>query len=65
MNPPSCVCPVQTGSNPFNRAMLFNGGFLEVMKDLGWDIPENDRNYYGCRQMPRHFVAKLDKYMYM
>ena len=74
MNPPSCVLPVQTGSHPFNRAMLFNVGFLEAMKDLAWDclvfhdvdhIPENDRNYYGCGQMPRHFAAKLDKYMYM
>ncbi|KAG7228895.1 hypothetical protein INR49_008673 [Caranx melampygus] len=64
----------QSGSQPFNRAMLFNVGFMEAMKDLDWDclifhdvdhIPENDRNYYGCGQMPRHFAAKLDKYMYM
>ncbi|KAJ3599586.1 hypothetical protein NHX12_033542 [Muraenolepis orangiensis] len=64
----------QTGSHPFNRAMLFNVGFMEAMKDLAWDclvfhdvdhIPENDRNYYGCGQMPRHFAAKLDKYMYI
>ncbi|KTF75884.1 hypothetical protein cypCar_00024996 [Cyprinus carpio] len=64
----------QTGTQPFNRAMLFNVGFKEAMKDLDWDcvvfhdvdhIPENDRNYYGCGQMPRHFAAKLDKYMYM
>ncbi|MGH0126766.1 UNVERIFIED_CONTAM: hypothetical protein FKN15_040420 [Acipenser sinensis] len=64
----------QGGTQPFNRAMLFNVGFKEAMKDLDWDclvfhdvdhIPENDRNYYGCGQMPRHFAAKLDKYMYM
>ncbi|KAG8447069.1 hypothetical protein GDO86_014499 [Hymenochirus boettgeri] len=64
----------QTGNQPFNRAMLFNIGFLEAMKDLDWDcvifhdvdhIPENDRNYYGCGHMPRHFAAKLDKYMYL
>ncbi|KAM4738859.1 beta-1,4-galactosyltransferase 6 isoform 2-T2 [Anableps anableps] len=64
----------QSGTQPFNRAMLFNVGFLEAMKDLDWDcmvfhdvdhIPENDRNYYGCDQMPRHFAAKLDKYMYI
>ncbi|XP_028817432.1 beta-1,4-galactosyltransferase 6 [Denticeps clupeoides] len=63
----------QTGTQPFNRAMLFNVGFREAMKDLDWDclvfhdvdhIPENDRNYYGCTHMPRHFAAKLDKYMY-
>ncbi|XP_040293761.1 beta-1,4-galactosyltransferase 5 [Bufo bufo] len=64
----------QTGNQPFNRAMLFNIGFLEAMKDLDWDclifhdvdhIPENDQNYYGCQNMPRHFAAKLDKYMYL
>ncbi|XP_069507366.1 beta-1,4-galactosyltransferase 5 isoform X2 [Ambystoma mexicanum] len=64
----------QAGNQPFNRAMLFNVGFVEAMKDLDWDcmifhdvdhIPENDRNYYGCGQMPRHFAAKLDKYMYL
>lgn len=54
--------------------MLFNVGFKEAMKDNAWDcvifhdvdhLPENDRNYYGCGEMPRHFAAKLDKYMYM
>ncbi|XP_043944907.1 beta-1,4-galactosyltransferase 5 [Protopterus annectens] len=64
----------QAGTQPFNRAMLFNVGFLEAMKDYSWDcvifhdvdhIPENDHNYYGCGQMPRHFAAKLDKYMYL
>lgn len=54
--------------------MLFNVGFQEAMKDLDWDclifhdvdhIPESDRNYYGCGQMPRHFATKLDKYMYL
>ncbi|XP_063087872.1 beta-1,4-galactosyltransferase 6 isoform X2 [Cavia porcellus] len=64
----------QTGTQPFNRAMLFNVGFKEAMKDSAWDcvifhdvdhLPENDRNYYGCGEMPRHFAAKLDKYMYI
>nr|XP_038953012.1 beta-1,4-galactosyltransferase 6 isoform X1 [Rattus norvegicus] len=64
----------QTGTQPFNRAMLFNVGFKEAMKDRAWDcvifhdvdhLPENDRNYYGCGEMPRHFAAKLDKYMYI
>ncbi|KAL4630984.1 beta-1,4-galactosyltransferase 6-like [Arapaima gigas] len=64
----------QTGTQPFNRAMLFNVGFKEALRDLDWDcvifhdvdhIPENDRNYYGCGNMPRHFAAKLDKYMYI
>lgn len=54
--------------------MLFNVGFKEAMKDLNWDcvifhdvdhILENDRNYYGCGEMPRHFAVKLNKYSYM
>lgn len=67
------MCP-QAGNEPFNRAMLFNVGFKEAMKDLNWDcvifhdvdhILENDRNYYGCGEMPRHFAVKLNKYSYM
>lgn len=65
---------LQGGTEPFNRAMLFNVGFKEAMKDLDWDclifhdvdhLMENDRNYYGCTDMPRHFAVKLDKYSYM
>ncbi|KAL7865108.1 hypothetical protein AOLI_G00165280 [Acnodon oligacanthus] len=64
----------QASDEPFNRAMLFNVGFKEAMKDLQWDcvifhdvdhILENDRNYYGCSEMPRHFAVKLNKYSYM
>ncbi|XP_067383206.1 beta-1,4-galactosyltransferase 5 isoform X2 [Channa argus] len=64
----------QGGTEAFNRAMLFNVGFKEAMKDLNWDclifhdvdhLVENDRNYYGCTNMPRHFAVKLDKYSYM
>ncbi|XP_070576021.1 beta-1,4-galactosyltransferase 5-like [Ptychodera flava] len=63
----------QVNQESFNRAMLFNVGFLESLKFYNWDcflfhdvdhIPENDRNYYGCGTMPRHFVRGLDKYGY-
>ncbi|XP_040613809.1 beta-1,4-galactosyltransferase 6 isoform X2 [Mesocricetus auratus] len=72
--PKDCKPRWKTGTQPFNRAMLFNVGFKEAMKDGAWDcvifhdvdhLPENDRNYYGCGEMPRHFAAKLDKYMYI
>ncbi|XP_060233620.1 beta-1,4-galactosyltransferase 6 isoform X3 [Meriones unguiculatus] len=72
--PKDCKPRWKTGTQPFNRAMLFNVGFKEAMKDNAWDcvifhdvdhLPENDRNYYGCGEMPRHFAAKLDKYMYI
>ncbi|XP_023652517.2 beta-1,4-galactosyltransferase 5-like isoform X2 [Paramormyrops kingsleyae] len=64
----------QAGDQSFNRGMLFNVGFHEAMQDLAWDcmifhdvdhIPESNRNYYGCSDMPRHFAVKLDKYLYM
>ncbi|KAJ0064174.1 hypothetical protein NL108_001468, partial [Boleophthalmus pectinirostris] len=64
----------QGGTEPFNRAMLFNVGYKEAMKDFDWDclifhdvdhLMENDRNYYGCTDMPRHFAVQLDKYSYM
>ncbi|KAL2103297.1 hypothetical protein ACEWY4_000165 [Coilia grayii] len=63
----------QTGDELFNRAMLFNVGFLEALKDHPWDcmifhdvdhIPESDWNYYGCNDMPRHYAVKLDKLPY-
>jgi len=64
----------QRGDYPFNRAMLFNAGFLEINKlNPNFDcfifhdvdhIPENDRNYYGCSNMPRHFAEELDIHSY-
>ncbi|ROL44860.1 Beta-1,4-galactosyltransferase 5 [Anabarilius grahami] len=72
--PHDCLPRWKAGNEPFNRAMLFNVGFKEAMKDLNWDclifhdvdhILENDRNYYGCGEMPRHFAVKLNKYSYM
>ena len=45
----------QSDSNPFNRAMLFNIGFIEAMKEYNWTciifhdvdlIPEDDRTIY-------------------
>ena len=47
----------------FNRAMLFNVGFVEAMKEYKWDcfifhdvdlVPEDDRNLYTCPTTPRH-----------
>jgi len=49
----------------FNRAGLFNIGFVEALKDSEWDcvifhdvdlLPEDDRNLYTCPEFnsPRH-----------
>ncbi|XP_069746119.1 beta-1,4-galactosyltransferase 4-like [Narcine bancroftii] len=56
----------QAGNDLFNRAKLFNVGFLEAMKERKWDcfifhdvdlIPENDFNLYHCDYQPKHFVV--------
>ena len=47
----------------FNRASLFNIGFIEALKEDDWDcfifhdvdlVPENDKNVYKCYEFPRH-----------
>ena len=63
----------QAGSEPFNRAMLFNVGFVEALKRDNFDcfifhdvdlIPENDRNLYSCPIQPRHMSVAIDKMKY-
>lgn len=56
----------QTPGKLFNRAALFNVGFVEAMKLKQWDcfafhdidaIPINDMNLYQCpRKNPRHMA---------
>ncbi|XP_059142359.1 beta-1,4-galactosyltransferase 4-like [Physella acuta] len=57
----------------FNRAALFNVGFLEASKLGNFDcfifhdvdlIPLNDRNLYRCDEHPIHFAVAMDKYEY-
>ena len=49
--------------------MLMNVGFLEALNFTKWDcfilhdvdhIPENDYNYYGCSEMPKHLMSAAD-----
>ncbi|CAG7726673.1 unnamed protein product [Allacma fusca] len=63
----------QGGGEPFNRAMLFNVGFMEAMKREKYDcfifhdvdlIPENDHNLYNCPIQPRHMSVAVDKMNY-
>jgi len=63
----------QGGENLFNRAMLFNVGFKEAMKDYNWTccifhdvdlLPEDDRNLYTCPSQPRHMSVAVDKFKY-
>lgn len=56
----------------FNRAALFNVGFIEALKFRQWDcfifhdvdtIPIDDRNLYVCPRInPRHMGALIDKF---
>lgn len=59
--------------DPFNRAGLFNVGFVEALKLADFDcfvftdvdlLPEDDRNYYGCPTSPRHMSVGVDKFNY-
>ena len=57
----------------FNRAMLFNIGYAESIKQHMYTcfifhdvdlIPEDDRNLYSCPEMPRHMSVAIDKLKY-
>jgi len=64
---------ISIGSDPFNRAMLFNVGYMEAMKKHDFTcfvfhdvdlIPENDRNIYSCPTDPRHMSVAVDTMRY-
>eukprot|EP00111_Clytia_hemisphaerica_P005217 TCONS_00015043-protein len=64
----------QLYKDPFNRAGLFNIGFVEALKlDKEFDcfvftdvdlLPEDDRNFYNCPTSPRHMSVAIDKFHY-
>lgn len=63
----------QHGDNQFNRAALFNVGFLEARKLYPFDcfifhdvdlLPEDRRNLYICGDRPRHMSVAVDKFNY-
>ena len=60
----------QNGTALFNRALLFNVGFKEAVKDYDWqcfafhdvdNIPMNDKNMYSCPDVPKQMVTSLKK----
>ncbi|XP_026321702.1 beta-1,4-N-acetylgalactosaminyltransferase bre-4-like [Hyposmocoma kahamanoa] len=65
----------QGGKSDFNRAKLFNVGFVESQKQKsgGWQcfvfhdvdlLPMDERNTYSCPRQPRHMSAAIDKFKY-
>ncbi|CAH1271334.1 B4GALT2 [Branchiostoma lanceolatum] len=57
----------------FCKGILFNIGFISVLKDDSYDciifhdvdlIPEDDRNVYTCGSTPRHLSVAVDKFNY-
>ena len=67
------VSHFQNNKEPFNKAFLMNVGFLESLRFNEWDcfvhhdvdhIPLSYANYYGCGQMPRHFMSGEDTWDY-
>ncbi|XP_055340466.1 beta-1,4-galactosyltransferase 4-like [Paramacrobiotus metropolitanus] len=63
----------QAGDETFNRAKLFNVGFLEANKIRDYTcfvfhdvdmIPENDKNSYNCPESPTLLSTALEKFKY-
>ncbi|XP_049876132.1 beta-1,4-N-acetylgalactosaminyltransferase bre-4-like isoform X2 [Pectinophora gossypiella] len=65
----------QQGNSEFNRAKLFNVGFVESnkMRDDEWQcfifhdvdlLPMDERNLYTCPRQPRHMSCAIDKLNY-
>jgi len=63
----------QSGSQPFNRAMLMNVGAAEALKQHDYQcfifhdvdlLPEDDRNLYTCPIQPRHMSVSIDSFLY-
>ncbi|BFZ09920.1 hypothetical protein BsWGS_12959 [Bradybaena similaris] len=63
----------QEADSLFNRAILFNIGFVESIKVRSYDcfvfhdvdlLPLNDKNYYSCGDQPVHLSAAIDTHNY-
>ncbi|EEC09359.1 conserved hypothetical protein [Ixodes scapularis] len=63
----------EAGQAKFNRAKLFNVGYLEALALYDYDcfifhdvdlIPEDDRNLYTCPEQPRHMSVAIDTMQY-
>uniref|UniRef100_A0A1E1XG56 Beta-1,4-N-acetylgalactosaminyltransferase n=1 Tax=Amblyomma aureolatum TaxID=187763 RepID=A0A1E1XG56_9ACAR len=63
----------QAGQGRFNRAKLFNVGYLEALALYDYQcfifhdvdlIPEDDRNLYTCPEQPRHMSVAIDTMKY-
>lgn len=58
----------------FNKGILMNAGFLEVLKEENWDcvifhdvdlLPENNQNIYRCDdKTPKQFAIAVSSYGY-
>ncbi|CAF1264352.1 unnamed protein product [Adineta ricciae] len=63
----------QHGQEQFNRAALFDVGFLEAIKLYSFDcfifhdvdlLPEDLRNVYKCGKQPKHMSVAVDTFKY-
>ena len=64
----------QLDDGRFNKGLLMNAGFLEILNSFGhFDcfvfhdvdmVPEDDRNIYLCRNKPTHLSPFIDKFGY-
>uniref|UniRef100_A0A0X3NS45 Beta-1,4-galactosyltransferase n=1 Tax=Schistocephalus solidus TaxID=70667 RepID=A0A0X3NS45_SCHSO len=63
----------QIAPHTFNRAALFNIGFLEASRRANYScfmfhdvdlLPEDDRHLYACEDQPLHMSATINKFNY-
>lgn len=63
----------QSATKEFNRAKLFNVGFVEAAKISDFHcfifhdidlIPQNPNNIYACTKMPRHMSSSVNTFRY-
>ncbi|XP_077557170.1 beta-1,4-N-acetylgalactosaminyltransferase bre-4-like isoform X1 [Haemaphysalis longicornis] len=69
------VFVIEQGDNrKFNRAMLFNIGFLEATALYDYQcfifhdvdlVPTDDRNIYNCPEIPRHLAVWVDDHSFV
>lgn len=69
-----CVFVIeQVDDGRFNKGLIMNAGFLEIMKTGHFDcivfhdvdmVPEDDKNIYLCRDLPTHLSPLVEKFHY-
>ena len=66
-------CMLQAAPAVFNKASLMNAAFMIAREYAYFDcyifhdvdmLPEDDRNFYTCSNIPRHVGSHISKWKY-